>query len=68
MGSGKGSPESEVTVVVPRDVIFELQGVTESDAREIFILATQKLPVITKFLKKQPETKTKGVDVKKIGD
>jgi large subunit ribosomal protein L16 len=50
MGSGKGSPEGWVCVVRPGLVLYEMQGVTEEDAREAFRLAAHKLPMKTKLL------------------
>ena len=50
MGSGKGSPEGWVCVVRPGLVLYEMQGVTEEDAREAFRLAAHKLPMKTKIL------------------
>jgi large subunit ribosomal protein L16 len=50
MGSGKGSPEAWVCVVRPGMVLYEMQGVTEEDAREAFRLAAHKLPMKTKLL------------------
>ena len=53
MGSGKGSPEYWVAVVKPGRVMFEMAGVTEDVAREAMRLAGYKLPVKTKFVKKE---------------
>ena len=53
MGSGKGNPEFFVAKVKPGTVLFEMQGVEESVAREAMRLAGDKLPVKTKFLKRQ---------------
>ncbi len=53
MGSGKGSPEYWVAVVKPGRVMFEISGVTESDAREALRLAANKLPIKCKFVKKE---------------
>ena len=50
MGSGKGSPEAWVCVIRPGMVLYEMQGVTEEDAREAFRLAAHKLPMKTKIL------------------
>src|SRR5881409_3208276 len=50
MGSGKGSPEFFVAKVRPGTILFEMQGVQESVAREAMRLAAHKLPVKTKFL------------------
>ena len=52
MGSGKGSLEFYVMPVKPGKVLFEMEGVDESVAREAFKLAGYKLPVKTKFVKK----------------
>ena len=55
MGSGKGSPEYWVAVVKPGRVMFEIAGVTEAQAREAMRLASHKLPVKCKFVKKGAE-------------
>jgi large subunit ribosomal protein L16 len=55
MGSGKGSPEGWVAVVKPGRVMFELAGVPEPLAKEALRLAGQKLPVKTKFVKREAE-------------
>ena len=55
MGSGKGSPEFWVAVVKPGRVLFEIEGVSEEVAREALRLAAQKLPVQTKFVKRETE-------------
>ncbi len=61
MGSGKGSPEYWVAVVKPGRVLFELTGVQEDIAREAMRLASHKLPIGAKFIKK--EVLTVGGDV-----
>lgn len=53
MGSGKGAPEYWVAVVKPGRVMFEIGGVSESDAIEAMRLAAHKLPLRTKFVKKE---------------
>ena len=55
MGSGKGSPEYWVAVVKPGRVLFEITGVSEETAREAMRLAGYKLPIKTKFVKKEAE-------------
>ena len=55
MGKGKGAPEYWVAVVKPGRVMFEIEGVSEEVAREALRLAAQKLPVQTKFVKKETE-------------
>lgn len=57
MGSGKGSPEYWVAVVKPGRVMFELEGVTEAQAKEALRLASHKLPVRCKFVVKNQEVK-----------
>ena len=56
MGSGKGSPEYWVAVVKPGRVMFEMDGITEEQAREAMRLASNKLPIKCKFVKKEEET------------
>jgi len=53
MGSGKGAPEYWVAVVKPGRVLFEIGGVSEEIAREALRLASHKLPLKTKFVKKE---------------
>ena len=53
MGSGKGSPEYWVAVVKPGRVMFELARVDEATAREALRLASTKLPIKCKFVKKE---------------
>ena len=53
MGSGKGSPDGYVAVVKVGTVMFEMAGIPESVAREALRLASHKLPVRTKFIKKE---------------
>ena len=55
MGSGKGAPEGWVAVVKPGRVMFEIGGVDEATAREAFRLASHKLPVKCKFVRKGEE-------------
>ena len=55
MGSGKGSPEYWVAVVKPGRVMFEMAGVPEEIAREAMRLAGHKLPIKTKFMKKEEQ-------------
>jgi large subunit ribosomal protein L16 len=52
MGKGKGNPEGWVAVVQPGRVMFELEGVPETIARQALRLASAKLPVKTKFVKR----------------
>ena len=52
MGSGKGSPEYWVAVVKPGRVMFEMAGITEEQAKEAMRLASHKLPIKCKFVKK----------------
>ena len=53
MGSGKGSPEYWVAVVKPGRVMFEIAGVNEEVAREALRLASHKLPVKCKIVKRE---------------
>ena len=49
-GSGKGNVEGWVAVIRPANVLFEVDGVSESLARESLRLAANKLPIRTKFV------------------
>ena len=55
MGSGKGSPEYWVAVVKPGRILFEMDGVSEDIAKEAMRLASHKLPIKCKFIKKEAE-------------
>src|SRR5665811_205436 len=50
MGKGKASLDGWVAVIRPANVLFEVDGVTEADARESLRLAATKLPIKTKFI------------------
>lgn len=52
MGSGKGSPEKHVAVVLPGRIMFEMSGVPEEIARQAMTRAAHKLPVKCKFITK----------------
>ena len=60
MGSGKGSPEYWVAVVKPGRVMFEIAGVSEEVAREALRLASHKLPVKCKIVKKEETAETEN--------
>ena len=60
MGSGKGSPEYWVAGVKPGRVLFEIAGVPEEVAREALRLASHKLPLKTKYLKKEDKKEVGG--------
>ncbi|HEC77785.1 MAG TPA: 50S ribosomal protein L16 [candidate division WOR-3 bacterium] len=60
MGKGKGAPEYWVSVVKPGRIIFELEGMSESEARRLLRLAANKLPMKTRFLKREPGMKYEG--------
>ncbi|TZE82727.1 50S ribosomal protein L16 [Calorimonas adulescens] len=53
MGSGKGAPEYWVAVVKPGRVLFEIGGVSEETAKEALRLAKYKLPIKTRFIKRE---------------
>jgi len=53
MGKGKGNPEFWVAVVQPGRILYEMDGVTEDVAREAFRLASNKLPLKTKFVARE---------------
>jgi large subunit ribosomal protein L16 len=50
MGKGKGPLESWVAVVRPAQILFEVDGIAEAEARESLRLAATKLPIKTKFI------------------
>jgi large subunit ribosomal protein L16 len=57
MGHGKGPLESWVAVIRPANMLFEVDGVTEVEARESLRLAATKLPIKTKFISRHHSTK-----------
>ena len=60
MGSGKGAPEYWCAVVKPGRVLFEMKGVPEEVAREALRLASHKLPIKSKFIKRDLNEKSGG--------
>lgn len=55
MGKGKAAPEFWVATVKPGRILYEMSGVQEDIAREAMRLASQKLPIATRFLTTQIE-------------
>ena len=53
MGSGKGAVDKWVAVVKEGKIMFEISGVSEEVAREALRLASHKLPIKTKFVKRE---------------
>src|SRR5437762_5803489 len=53
MGKGKGNPEGWVAVVKPGRVMFELEGIAEDLARKALDLAAAKLPIKSKFVRRE---------------
>ena len=62
MGKGKGAPEYWVAVVKPGRILYEMEGVPESVAREAMRLAAQKLPVHTKFVMREEREEKGGAE------
>jgi large subunit ribosomal protein L16 len=52
MGGGKGSVDHYVFSVKPGRILFEIEGISEADAKRALRIAGDKLPVKTKFVKK----------------
>ena len=52
IGGGKGAPEFYVAAIRPGNIIFEIDGLTEIEAREAMELSAYKLPIKAKFVKK----------------
>src|SRR5207244_11165153 len=53
MGKGKGNPEGWVAVVKPGRVMFEVEGIPEPEARLALGLAAAKLPIKSKFVRRE---------------
>jgi large subunit ribosomal protein L16 len=60
MGKGKGAPEFWVSVVKPGRIIFELEGMTAADAQHLLRLAANKLPMKTRFVKREAGIRYEG--------
>jgi len=52
MGRGKGVPEEWVVVIKPGRILYEMEGITEEQAKEALRLAAHKLSIVTKFIKR----------------
>jgi large subunit ribosomal protein L16 len=50
MGKGKGDPQFWIAVVKPGRIIFEMEGISENEAKKALTLASNKLPIHTKIL------------------
>jgi large subunit ribosomal protein L16 len=50
MGKGKGAPAGWVAVVKPGRILYEMEGITEVEAKEAMRLAAMKLPIATRFV------------------
>jgi len=53
MGKGKGNPEEWVAVIKPGRILYEMEGVSEKEAKEALTLAAHKLPLKTKFVSRE---------------
>jgi large subunit ribosomal protein L16 len=53
MGKGKGDPEFWVDVIRPGKIIYELEGVSVTIAKEAMVLAARKLPIKTRFISRE---------------
>lgn len=68
MGSGKGAPEGWVAVIKPGRMLFEMAGVSEDDAKEAMRLAAHKLPINTKFVKRETTVSAANDDEDDLDD
>ena len=50
MGKGKGAPEGWVAVVKPGRILYEMEGISETEAKETMRLTAMKLPIATRFV------------------
>jgi large subunit ribosomal protein L16 len=55
MGKGKGAPEAWVMVVKPGRILYEMEGISEAEAREALRLAAHKLSIKTRFVLRAEE-------------
>jgi large subunit ribosomal protein L16 len=56
MGKGKGAPEGWVAVVKPGRILYEMEGLDETQAREALELAADKIGLKTRFITRHSET------------
>ena len=54
MGKGKGAPEGWVAVVKPGRILYEMEGISEPEAKEAMRLAAMNLPIATRFVTRKP--------------
>jgi large subunit ribosomal protein L16 len=62
MGKGKGAPDHWVAVVRPGKILFEMEGVAPDIAQEAMRLASNKLPLKTKFVQRPGAEKTASTE------
>jgi large subunit ribosomal protein L16 len=60
MGKGKGAPEGWVAVVKPGRILYEMEGISEAEAKEAMRLAAMKLPIATRFVSRKAVGVTGG--------
>lgn len=53
MGKGKGDPEFWVDVIKPGRILYEMEGISETVAKEAMRLASHKLPIRTRFISRE---------------
>jgi large subunit ribosomal protein L16 len=53
MGKGKGAPEGWVAVVKPGRILYEMEGISEAEAKEAMRLAATKLPIATRVVSRK---------------
>lgn len=53
MGKGKGAPEFWIAVVKPGKILFEIEGITASEAKEAMRLASHKLPIASQLVMRE---------------
>ncbi|MEK7390166.1 MAG: 50S ribosomal protein L16 [Elusimicrobiota bacterium] len=53
MGKGKGAPDHWAAVIRPGRILFEVQGLTQDEAKKALRMASYKLPILTKFVERE---------------
>lgn len=61
MGKGKGAPEFWVSVVKPGRILFEIEGISNDEAKALLRIAASKLPIKTRFVKREEGIKYEGL-------
>jgi large subunit ribosomal protein L16 len=68
MGKGKGNVEFWVAVIKRERILFEISGVSEQEAKEVLRIASCKLPIKTRFVKRSVEAQDQATALEQNGE